>query len=312
MARTLLVVVAAGTFVAFFARWSWQAELLASFRPHLAVASLAAALGCLVLLRPLPALGLVLLAGLNAAPVLLAVGGPAPAAAPGAPTLLVGHQNAQGGTGAGGATRVLRGLAEHPVDVLVLLEPAPDWGAFLRAPARRMGYEVVLPSSGPADERVLVLSRVPLADVQVLDRAGLPPASVAITAPLGEQEVHLLGVHTRNPLTPGRWRLRDDQLDAIARWVEQQEDPVAVFGDLNVTPWSPTYTAFERRTGLVSSAAGRGLDVTWPHRTPWVRRLGIPIDHLLHSPDLTTTERRVEPTFGSEHGVLEVGLAPAD
>jgi len=308
-ARLLVSVAAAASFAAFLGPWWWQGELLASFRPHLAALALVCAVVCLLLWRPLPALGLVAVAALNVAPVVLAYrGAPAPAQA-GAPTLRIAHQNAQGGFG--GPVRILEHLQDDPTDVLVVLDPAPDWAVFLRDAAPVLGYELVLPTSGAADDRVLVLSRVPLLDVHVPQQAGLPPSAVEMTATLGQEPVRLLAVHTRNPLTPSRWRLRNDQLHAIARWVEDQQDPTVVLGDLNVVPWSPTFARFEHESGLVSSTLGEGIQVTWPYRTPWTRRLGIPIDQLLHSPELTTVARRVDPTYGSEHGVLVVTLAPS-
>jgi len=232
-ARLLVSVAAAASFAAFLGPWWWQGELLASFRPHLAALALVCAVVCLLLWRPLPALGLVAVAALNVAPVVLAYrGAPAPAQA-GAPTLRIAHQNAQGGFG--GPVRILEHLQDDPTDVLVVLDPAPDWAVFLRDAAPVLGYELVLPTSGAADDRVLVLSRVPLLDVRAPQQAGLPPSAVEMTATLGQEPVRLLAVHTRNPLTPERWRLRNDQLHAIARWVEDQQDPTVVLGDLNDT-----------------------------------------------------------------------------
>ncbi|OWY61685.1 hypothetical protein B7486_62485, partial [cyanobacterium TDX16] len=150
----------------FLAPWSWQAELLASLRPHLVAGFAVAALGCLLLLRPLPALALALLAGVLALPVVAASSGARSVAATG-PTVSIAHQNAQGGFG--GPVTILEQLAEHPTDVLVVLDPAPDWAIFLRGPARVLGYEVVLPDDGPADAQALVLARVPVQAVAVPD-----------------------------------------------------------------------------------------------------------------------------------------------
>jgi endonuclease/exonuclease/phosphatase (EEP) superfamily protein YafD len=293
----------------FLAPWSWQAELLASLRPHLVAAFALGVVACLLLLRPLPAVALVVLAGVLALPVVAASSGDRSVVAAG-PTVTIAHQNAQGGFG--GPVTILEQLAEHPTDVLVVLDPAPDWAIFLRGPAQVLGYEVVLPEDGPADAQALVLARVPVQAVAVPDGEGLPSASVALALSLGDQHVQLLGTHTRNPLTPARWRDRQDQLDAIADWARDQDGPAVVFGDLNMAPWSPSFARLERDSGLVSSGAGRPTQASWPWFPAWLRPLGIPIDHLLHSPELAVAERRVDPSLGSQHGVLvvELGLAP--
>jgi endonuclease/exonuclease/phosphatase (EEP) superfamily protein YafD len=305
LAGTLLTV----TLAAFAGRWSWPAEVAASFRPHLAALCLLGALLALLLRRPLPAVLLLAAVALNVLPVLpLVRGDPAPAAE-GAPTITVAHQNAQGG--AGGSVEVLQHLDEHPVDVLVLLAPAPDWTVYLRPTAPQLGYQVVYPTTGEADEGVIVLSRVPVTEARIATAPGLPAESVEVTVALGDRPLHLLAAHTQNPLTPGRWVRRNDQLEAIARWVHQQDGDVALLGDLNLAAWSPTFRWFEGETGLTSSSDGAGIQVSWPYRSALGRRLGVPIDQLLHSEGLTTVDRRITPTIGSEHGVLQVTLAPA-
>lgn len=307
-ARILVAVGVGATLATWLAPWWWPGELLASFRPHLAIWCLALAITCVVLRRPLPGLALVAVALLGAGQVGVVTSEPRPAQQePGAPTLALAQQNAQGG--AGTAASVLRHLGRHPVDVLVVLEPAPDWGVFLREPARAMGYEVVVPEDGLADEQVLLLARVPVRDV-VLPDGGLPPAAVSFSVPLGDETVHALAVHLRNPLTPARWRARNAQLEAIAAWARDQHGSAVVLGDLNLAPWSPRFADLERESGLAPSTEGRPTQASWPWWPGWLRRLGIPIDHLLHTPDLVVVDHEVQPSIGSQHGVLAVTLAP--
>jgi endonuclease/exonuclease/phosphatase (EEP) superfamily protein YafD len=56
----------------------------------------------------------------------------------------------------------------------------------------------------------------------------------------------------------------------------------------------------------VNSLDGFGLQPTWPAGQPW---FAIPIDHLLHSDQLTTVERSTGPANGSDHRPIEVTLA---
>jgi endonuclease/exonuclease/phosphatase (EEP) superfamily protein YafD len=92
-----------------------------------------------------------------------------------------------------------------------------------------------------------------------------------------------------------------------------------VVGDLNVTPWNAAFRHLQRDGGLVSSQHGFGLQPTWPTAAslaPWPpvpglpAPLRVPIDHLLHTPDLVAVDRRLGPSLGSTHRALEVELAP--
>jgi endonuclease/exonuclease/phosphatase (EEP) superfamily protein YafD len=80
-----------------------------------------------------------------------------------------------------------------------------------------------------------------------------------------------------------------------------------VVGDLNVTPWSPTFRDLLQAPGLVDTARGRGLRGTWPVCLPGMR---IPIDHCLVSGDLQVLDRQVGPGVGSDHFPVMADLQP--
>jgi endonuclease/exonuclease/phosphatase (EEP) superfamily protein YafD len=294
--------------LAYAAPWVWPAEILASFRPVLALGAAVGAVAALGLRKPVAAVVLALAAVVAFVPVLPLFRGQAAPPAPGVAPLTIAHQNAQGGFGE--PWDFLAYLATDAPDILVVLEPTPYWGPILAEGAPAAGYQLVVPDAPPSEERVMVLSRVPLTDVQVHPADDLPPASVEMTAQIGGQDVHLLAIHTQSPLTPNRWALRNSQLDAATRWAQETDGPAAVFGDFNVTPWSPEFTRMLDQMDMVSSSDGHGIQLSWYFhgRQPG---LALPIDHLLHTDDLTTTSRRVDDSLGSEHGVLVVSLAPA-
>jgi len=61
---------------------------------------------------------------------------------------------------------------------------------------------------------------------------------------------------------------------------------------------------------LANSQEGFGYAASWPARLPPFGR--IPIDHALHSRDLTVTDRQLGPgTAASDHRPLRVTLTPA-
>ena len=79
-------------------------------------------------------------------------------------------------------------------------------------------------------------------------------------------------------------------------------------GDFNASTWSRGFGLVTRDAGLVNSQRGFGVQPSWPADYPL---FGIPIDHMVHSTELTTVDRRLGENLGSDHYSLfvTVGLA---
>jgi endonuclease/exonuclease/phosphatase (EEP) superfamily protein YafD len=123
----------------------------------------------------------------------------------------------------------------------------------------------------------------------------------------GSREVILLGVHVVPALSPRMADIREQQLNAIAMWVNQQSLPPIVLGSLSATPWSATFSSLVRKTGLVNSQLGFGIQPTWPAAGGFP--LGeIPVDHCLHSRMLVTVDRSLDKNMGSDHRPLRISL----
>ncbi len=97
------------------------------------------------------------------------------------------------------------------------------------------------------------------------------------------------------------------ELLAIGDQVGAQDRPRVVMGDLNTTDSSPFFQDFLRRSGTRDGRLGFGIQPSWPSNG----YLAIPIDHVLPSPELAVTERRLGPRIGSDHRPVLVELAPA-
>jgi endonuclease/exonuclease/phosphatase (EEP) superfamily protein YafD len=80
---------------------------------------------------------------------------------------------------------------------------------------------------------------------------------------------------------------------------------VAVVGDLNATPWSPRLQALLADARLVDSQVGHGLQPSYPAARG---RLGLTIDHILHTREPTTVERELGPNFASDHRMVHARL----
>jgi len=292
------VLVLAGSLFPFLLGGWWLGDLVTSLRLQLGV------LAALVVIVAAPLRGWIVAAvgaaalAANAAVVAPAYTGGQERPADGA-RLLVGHVNMQAAPGSLEALRAA--LTRERPAVFVVLEPDPGLAAGLGRGID--GYRAYRPA-GVSGGRVVVLarSRIRLVAPGV---AGLPEAAAAFDVPFDGRTVHVLALHTISPLSPGRAHRRDRALRAAARWAAGRPTTV-VLGDFNAVPWSSIVDEVARAGRLVDSTNGRRPQASWPG---FAGVLGIPIDQLLHSRDLTVTARETHGGFGSTHRSLWVRLA---
>ena len=150
-----------------------------------------------------------------------------------------------------------------------------------------------------------LLSRYPLDDVRwhTDSNGDWPYVSARVQSPKGD--VQIVAIHPPPPMRPRHARSRNGVLRDSAQMLVG-EGPRILLGDFNCTPWSPYFRRLRKATGLCDAALGRGLVWTWyPTRLP----LGIPIDHVLVSPDLAVADYQVGPNLGSDHRAVTVDLS---
>lgn len=193
-------------------------------------------------------------------------------------------------------------IEQHPVDILVLVEVRPN--LFEQIPQLEAMYKhrLAYPSWGGNGIAVLTnRSDIQLSRVD-FDGRVMP----SIEASVG-QSLQVIGMHTWSPFPPQRAVARDRQLADLITWVQQQDKPVCVVGDLNITPWAPTFQKL-LSAGLVDSRnSGFGNSASWPS---WLGPMGIPIDHALSHGPCTITSRQLGPmVYGSDHRPVLVEIA---
>jgi endonuclease/exonuclease/phosphatase (EEP) superfamily protein YafD len=142
----------------------------------------------------------------------------------------------------------------------------------------------------------------------------VPPGSSVVNLGFGSRQgraievtvgdISVLGVHPLAPVSAAETALRDAQHAAYAAWAEGRPRAVVV-GDFNATPWTRPFRDLTS-AGLVNSQRGHGVAPTWEVGRFWA----VPIDHLLHTPDLATVGRTVGPDLGSDHRPLLVDVVP--
>jgi endonuclease/exonuclease/phosphatase (EEP) superfamily protein YafD len=191
--------------------------------------------------------------------------------------------------------RIQRLVAAEDPDVVGLIEVSRR---FLRgiAPLRERyphHFEV------PNEEYVglALYSRLPLRDARVLRLPGedsSPAIAATLEAPGGD--VELLLVHPMSPVSAPFLRKRNEQIEALARYAGKARGPLVMAGDFNLTMWNDGYRPLVEAAGLHNARKGHGIGATWPAVGP-----GVPIDHVLATPEVRLRNFRVLSRIGSDH-----------
>lgn len=195
--------------------------------------------------------------------------------------------------------RLLHWLRGVQADAVVVLEVSP---AIARALEAQTDFAVrkVLPSDDPFG--IALLSRHPASQLQVRQLgAGID----YITARLQwhGRELAVSAVHTMPPLFgASSYRARDGDIAKMLAEHRVHGSPALVAGDLNATAWSSALfqaqrEGFRRTTSLMP---------TWPTALHSIS--GIPIDHVLASPEWRVAESLRGPDIGSDHFPVAVRL----
>lgn len=189
-------------------------------------------------------------------------------------------------------------------DLLVLVETTHAWLDALEPLHDRYPYRVRQPREGHFG--IALFSRFPLHDPEVIaiDRPDNP--AIRARVQIHDRRLTVVATHPLPPIGAGQSRTRNRQLAELPGLITDRSAPVLLLGDLNVSPWSSHFRRLLEDGGLQDSSAGRGLYPTWPVHLPIFL---IPIDHVLHSADLTILDKRTGPSVGSDHYPVVVDFA---
>jgi endonuclease/exonuclease/phosphatase (EEP) superfamily protein YafD len=158
---------------------------------------------------------------------------------------------------------------------------------------------------------------VSVTDVSVTDVSvtnGAPHTE--IVTELDGATLTLIGVNAEIPASSQEADARLEYFAAVAARAAEVETRVAVVGNLSTTRWSHAFRVLAGDPPLRSSEDGNGYAATWSIYpslgvTATQHLLGLPIDHVLMSEDLTATAHTVGPDLGPNHRGVVVDLARA-
>jgi endonuclease/exonuclease/phosphatase (EEP) superfamily protein YafD len=295
------VVPCAATAFGFLGRFSWFLDLFSHFRVQYLIAL--SILGVLFLLgrRRRTAAVFIAFACINLGMVLpLYFDGQAttPEAAPILRAMLLNVN-----TRLGDAARVKQVIQELDPDILVLEEISSQWVLDLQWLANSYSHSRVQPRED--NFGIGLFSKFPLVESEIVYIGDAQVPSIAATIDTGREKLRVIATHPLPPAGGQYSRWRNDQLNRLPDYVRSSL-PLILLGDLNVTPWNYHFRRLLKRTGLIDSSKGRGIQPTWPNYNPL---LLIPIDHCLHSSDISVLSKRIGVDVGSDHYPVIVDFA---
>lgn len=199
---------------------------------------------------------------------------------------------------------VLAFLQQTKPDIVVLTEMRKAWPAELTP--LLAAYPYSNHHQAEQFDGTVVYSRFPLSKNGRFHPLHFHPddrAAAFVQLNIDGQDVTILAAHPRSPRAADRIALRNNQLLALGQLVAQQTVPTLLIGDLNTTPWSPVFQELLAISGLKNGRLGFGAQPTWPAS---LGNLGIPIDHVLVTPDIQIRQLHAGPNIGSDHAPLLV------
>ena len=284
--------IAVATLLGFLGSLFWFFDLFSHFRVQYMQL-------CLILIgialwrrKNKRAVALVLLACLNYAFVLpLYFGKPASATEKPIRAMLMNINAANGNT-----DQVLKSIEMANPDILLLEEVTPEWASQLTVLNTDYPYRVAEPQNGCFG--IMLISKIPLEHGKVVEIGAMGIPSIVAEAHFPQGIVSVIGTHPLPPMGAEYSKQRNIQLAALPKFIHDQKYPVLLIGDLNTSPWSVHFTRLLRDSGLKNSMKGFGFQPSWPSNH---RLLRIPLDHMLHSPEISIHNRRVGGDVGSDH-----------
>lgn len=192
--------------------------------------------------------------------------------------------------------RVVNWIKQEQPDVVVFMEVNEPWLKALEAIRPLLPYTLAESRDDNFGIAVYSALQPDNAEIERLGNADIP--SVLVELNLAGKLVSIVATHPFPPVSQQAFRLRNVQLDAVGRYIQQLRHPTLLLGDLNLTMWSPQHQRLVQQTGLRNARRGFGVLPTWPTYNPL---LYIPLDHCLVSSEVQVIRSRTGRAIGSDH-----------
>ncbi len=188
-------------------------------------------------------------------------------------------------------------IDETSPDIVLTLEVTPAWLTALDSLSQTYPHQVSQPRTGSFG--IALWSRLPTDQLEVKTIGPADVPSIIAHFDRGsEGSFTLIGTHPPPPMGATNSARRNEQLRGLGEFAASQSGAIVLAGDLNITSWSPFFSDLLTSSELRDTRIGFGIQPTWLSPVIW---LGIPIDHVLASPEIAIQHRAVGPSIGSDH-----------
>lgn len=196
-------------------------------------------------------------------------------------------------------------------DVIALHEITTEQWAALQPGLGDWPHTIAEPWDGPEPQLgggMVLLSRTPIEPMDVDSEANLLGRPIlAGTTELAGQQTVVVGLHP-HASRHDAWKAetREAQLDAVVELLDEQVGPAIILTDLNMTPTSSSYRRFIDELEWEDPHRTVGWVGSWPN---WAGPYGLPIDHVLTSPEVVIHDIASIDGAGSDHRALVADLS---
>ncbi|MEO0897818.1 MAG: endonuclease/exonuclease/phosphatase family protein [Bacteroidota bacterium] len=187
-------------------------------------------------------------------------------------------------------------ILEQDPDILVLLEFTPSWYDSMAIVWKQYPHRRVIARSDFFGG--MLASKYPLEEpaARWFGPMDVPSITANVHHPLGD--VHVIACHPPSPPDTHDIHLRNLLMDSMSVYIQNQDLPVIVAGDLNNTPFHPAFRSFIKSSGLRDARKGFGYLPTWPKQ---LGLLKIPLDFFLVSDKIEVRDFEVHHRGFSDH-----------
>ena len=195
-------------------------------------------------------------------------------------------------------------LKSNSFDILSMVELTPHWEKALSEVQADYPYRVCEPREDCFG--ICLWSKLPIKDHKIVAYVSKTAPSIEATLVVNEGPITVIVTHALPPRSSLLSHFRDEQFIRMGKRKNSYHKDIILLGDLNNTPWSPSYRQLENSLQLHNARQGFGICASWPTVGP---PLLIPIDHCLVSHRIKVSNCQLGPSIGSDHYPLEVTLA---
>lgn len=141
---------------------------------------------------------------------------------------------------------------------------------------------------------IAMFSRFELKNTQEKYFSDLPSITTTVHMPFGK--LHWVSSHVLPPKNNQWYHRRNHDLEKISLYMQGKKGYKLAVGDYNIVSWSPVIQQFKKKANLLDSR--REFSPSYP---AWSWLLGVPIDHIFHSPNIQCLSFGTTQTTPSDH-----------